>query len=103
MRARASRPIHRIVASGFKDPEGLFYLSRHLAHLNEVEPALALFERVVAGGFFCYPAMAKDPWLRALRKKAAFTRLLRRAETGHRDAAAAFKNLHGDVALGVAG
>ena len=42
---------------------GLFYLSRHLAHLNEMGPTLNLFERVVAGGFFCFPAMAHDHWL----------------------------------------
>src|SRR4029453_5400584 len=32
--------VARIVASDFSDPEGLFYLSRHLAHLNEVDRAL---------------------------------------------------------------
>jgi hypothetical protein len=27
--------VARIVASEFSDPEGLFYLTRHLAHLNQ--------------------------------------------------------------------
>lgn len=94
--------VGRIVASDFRDPEGLFYLSRHLAHLNEVGPALDLFERVVAGGFFCFPAMANDPWLDALHKKPAFTKLLRLAETQHRDAAATFARLGGETVLGVA-
>src|SRR5579862_9330876 len=94
--------VNRIVASDFQDPEGLFYLSRHLAHLNEVGPALQLFERVVAGGYFCYPAMANDPWLDSLRKKPAFTKLLRQAETQHRDAAAVFKRLSGEKVLGIA-
>src|SRR5262249_54890920 len=40
--------INRIIASDFRDPEGLFYLSRHLAHLNAIDPALHLLERVVA-------------------------------------------------------
>ena len=70
--------------------------------MNEVGPALDLLERVVAGGFFCFPAMAKDPWLDSLRKKPAFTKLLRQAETQHQDAAAAFKRLDGDKLLGMA-
>ena len=65
-------------------------------------PALNLFERVVAGGFFCFPAMAHDPWLDPLRKKPAFTKLLRQVETQHREAAAAFAELRGDKVLGVA-
>src|SRR4029077_854432 len=65
----------RGAASDFRDPEGLFYLSRHLAHLKEARPALELLERVVAGGFFCFPIMARDPWLDSLRKKPAVTRL----------------------------
>jgi len=89
--------IHLIAASGFKDPEGLFYLTRQLAHLNENGPALDLFERVVAGGYFCYPAMAQDPWLAPLRKKTAFTKLLRLAETAHRQAADSFAQLSGDT------
>ena len=85
----------RLVASDFRDPEGLFYLARHLAHLNDVSAALSLFERVVAGGFFCYPTMADDPWLSSLRKKPAFTKLLRQAEAQHRDAAAAYATITG--------
>ena len=38
------------VASTLTDPEGLFYMMRLLARLGEVEPTLALFERVVNGG-----------------------------------------------------
>ena len=94
--------VGRIVASDFKDPEGLFYLARHLSHLQQVKPALELFERVVECGFFCFPAMAHDPWLDPLRRKPAFTKLLRQAETQHRKAAAAFARLQGEKVLGVA-
>ena len=94
--------IGRIVATGFRDPEGLFYLSRHLAHLNESAAALDLLDRVVGGGFYCYPAMARDPWLDSLRKKPAFTKLLRRAEKQHGEAAAAFERLAGDTMFGAA-
>lgn len=100
--AESVAAVNRITASDFKDPEGLFYLSRHLARLNEVGPALELFERVVTGGYFCYPAMAKDPWLDSLRKEPAFTKFLRQAEVRHREAASAFKQLSGEKVLGMA-
>jgi TolB-like protein len=99
--AESLAAIGRIVSSDFRDPEGLFYLSRHLAHLHEAGPALDLIERVVAGGFFCFPAMAHDPWLDPLRKKPAFTKLLRQAETQHQEAAAIFSRLQGEKVLGV--
>jgi TolB-like protein/tetratricopeptide (TPR) repeat protein len=100
--AESSAAIRRVVASDFGDPEGLYYLSRHLAHLNEPDAALALFERVVAGGFFCFPAMASDPWLASLRKRPAFTRLLRRAQGQHQASLDAFERVGGDKVLGVA-
>jgi hypothetical protein len=46
--------------------------------------------------------MARDPWLDSLRKKPAFTKLLRRAETQHGEAAAAFERLAGDTMFGAA-
>jgi hypothetical protein len=98
--AESIATVNRIVASGFKDPEGLFYLSRHLTHLGELDAALNVFQRVVAGGYFCFPAMASDPWLDPLRKKPAFTKLLRQAEAQHREAAAAFAALGGAIVLG---
>jgi tetratricopeptide (TPR) repeat protein len=100
--AESIAAVGRIVASDFRDPEGLFYLSRHLAHLNEVDSALTLFERVFAGGYFCFPAMAQDPWLDPLRKKPAFAELLRLVESRHGEAAAAFAQLRGEKVLGVA-
>jgi tetratricopeptide (TPR) repeat protein len=35
--------VGRILESAFSDPEGLLYLARHLAHLNQVDAALELF------------------------------------------------------------
>ena len=92
--------IGRIVSSDFRDPEGLFYLSRQLAHLNEVAPALHLLERVVASGYFCFPTMSRDPWLDPLRKKPAFAKLLRSAEAGHQEALVAFERLGGRNVFG---
>ena len=62
-----------------------------------------MFERVVQGGFFCFPAMTSDPWLDPLRRKPGFTKLLSQAESEHREAAAAFAKSQGEKVLGVAG
>jgi len=93
--------VERIVASEFSDPEGLFYLTRHLAHLNQADSALALFERVVGGGFFCYPAMASDPWLDPIRKKPQFAKLLGNAKQQHEMAQKEFYRLEGERILGM--
>jgi tetratricopeptide (TPR) repeat protein len=93
--------VRRIIATGFRDPEALFYLSRQLARLGEGASALELLERVVAGGFFCHPAMAGDPWLEPLRKTSAFTKLMKQAEVQHLRARAEFERLGGENVLGV--
>jgi hypothetical protein len=99
--AESVAAVNRIAASDFRDPEGLFYLTRHLAHLNEIGPAIDLFRRVVAGGFCCFPAMAQDPWLDPARRRPEFTKLLQQAEAQHREAAATFARFNGDALLGV--
>ena len=89
------------VATNFRDPEGLFYMTCLSTRVGEVEGALALFERVVAGGFSCFPSFARDSWLDGLRGQAEFRRLLNLAETRHRDAIVAFRDAGGEQVLGV--
>jgi hypothetical protein len=93
--------VGRILASDFRDPEALFYLTRHLAYLKEVEPALELFRRVVAGGFFCLPAMQHDPWLNPLRRRPAFEKPFGQAREEHDKASTAFAQLQGGTVLGL--
>jgi hypothetical protein len=88
-------------ATGLLDPEGLFYLTRLSAHVGDVEGALALFERVVAGGFCSFPTFARDPWLDGLRAHPEFKRVLGLAESRHREAAVAFRDARGEQVLGV--
>ena len=89
------------MASGFHDPEGLFYLTRVSAHVGDVEGTLALFEQVVAGGFYCFPSFARDSWLDGLRTHPEFQRVLSLAEARHREAVAAFRDAGGDRVLGI--
>jgi TolB-like protein len=92
--------INRFVAD-FRDPEALYYSARHLAHLNEVDAAAALFERVVDGGCVCFPTFVRDPWLKPLRKKPAFIKALGQAEREHERAARMFLERGGEKLLGV--
>jgi eukaryotic-like serine/threonine-protein kinase len=93
--------VERIVSSDFGDPEGLYNLARHLARLNRVDSALDLLDRVIAAGFFCCPAMLRDPWLEPIRATPRFTKLLEKAEEKHRAAALEFEKLEGNRALQV--
>jgi len=93
--------MNRVATSEFSDPEGLFYVARHLAHLKQAAPALALLERVVAGGFFCHPVLARDPWLDPLRKKPPFAKVLDQAATQHQAARERFESLGGTRVLGI--
>ena len=97
--AESIAAVTRFVAD-FRDPEALFYAGRHLARLNETGPAIDLLERAVAGGFFCFPTFARDPWLDSLRKQAAFTKVLRQAEAEHGKAASGFSERGGANLLG---
>jgi serine/threonine protein kinase/tetratricopeptide (TPR) repeat protein len=94
--------VQRIVsAKHFKDPEALFYAARILARLAEVEPSLALLERALTEGFFCFPAFARDAWLDPLRAESRFKAILREAEERHREALNRFRAAGGDRAIGV--
>ena len=93
--------MRRIVTSDFKDPEGLFYAARHLAYLGQNDDALVALAKSTAGGFHCYPALARDPWLDSIRALPKFAQILREVEARHREARAAFVAAGGDKVLGL--
>ena len=83
------------------DPEGRYYVARHLIHLGETDRGLAALSNVVDDGFFCLPALTRDPWLDAVRTSPAFADIARRAEVRHRRAVISFLSSEGDRVLGV--
>ncbi len=91
----------RVVTSDFMDPEGLFYAARQLSYLGRTDDALNALERATAGGFYCYPALVRDPWLDPVRALPRFARTLREVEARHREARAAFVAAGGDKVLGL--
>ena len=100
-RAEGLASTHTILAPGFRDPESFYYVARQLAYFGDPTTALAVLDRAVAEGFFCFSAMARDPWLDTLRADAAFTKILRLAEMRQREALAAFLQADGDRLLGL--
>ena len=93
--------ILRTFAATFSDPEGLYYMARHIAHVGDPALAMSLLQRAVDGGYLCYSAMVADSWLDSLRARPDFHDLLTRAQTGFHHAAAAFVAAGGPAVLGV--
>ena len=100
-RVEAIATIQRIASSDFRDPEGLYYLARQLAYAGAAEDAIALLDRATAAGFCCYPLIASDDWLNALRRRPDFAAVLGRVKAEHELAAADFAAAGGDQILGV--
>jgi len=99
------RPRESIVAMepvrGILDPEARYFVGRHLAFAGDEAGGLAAIEWAVDNGFFCAPAIARDPWLDPLRGLTEFAAIVRRAETRHRDAVVTFLSAEGDRLLGL--
>jgi tetratricopeptide (TPR) repeat protein len=91
-----------LMKATFRDPEGIYYLARQLGFLGAREEALETLRRAVERGFFCYPAMVRDPWLDGMRGDEEFSRVLNHAHELHREAQRAFVEGGGEALLGVA-
>jgi hypothetical protein len=90
-----------LMSATFRDPEGMFYLSRQLSYLGADAQALEMLTRSVNNGFFCYPALARDPWLDRIRGKTEFSKLMRKTQELQLQALRTFRESGGNTLLGV--
>ena len=84
-----------MLSPDFRDPEGRFYVARHVARYGDADEALTQLEGVVADGFLCYPVFERDRWLDALRPKPRFTEVLARCASRNAASRRAFEELTG--------
>jgi TolB-like protein/tetratricopeptide (TPR) repeat protein len=89
-----------LMSATFRDPEGMFYLSRQLSYLGADAQALDMLGRSVNYGFFCYPALVRDPWLDRLRGQAEFSNLMRKTQELQLQALHTFRESGGNTLLG---
>lgn len=92
---------HLKTLSDIPDPEGRFFIARTFARTGAAPEALAMLSEIVENGFFCLPAFARDPWLDPLRGDPAFSAVVRRVESRHRQAVISFLTAEGDRVLGI--
>lgn len=100
-RAESLEASEELFKATFRDPEGMFYIARQLSYLGQQAMAVEMLSRSINSGFFCYPALVRDPWLDSLRGRPEFTELLRKAHQLHREALSAFLTLGGTSLLGI--
>jgi tetratricopeptide (TPR) repeat protein len=90
-----------IAHGGFEDPEGIYFIVRHFARLDELDEALDQLEQVVRAGFTVPTAFRADPWLAPLAGSPRFAAILEEADAAHRHAAEMFERAGGPRILGV--
>jgi serine/threonine protein kinase/tetratricopeptide (TPR) repeat protein len=95
--------VDELVASGFRDPEGLFYQLLKLAHAGELDRAVDILADVVSRGFYPYDTFMRHAWLDPLRGRHDFEAILEKARYNYEKAHAAFVNAGGKTLLGVEG
>jgi len=100
-RAESLEASEELMKTTFRDPEGMYYQARQFSYLGQDAKALSMLSRAIDNGFYCYPAMIRDPWLDALRGRTEFTDLLRKAQELHREAQRAFLAAGGESLLGM--
>jgi TolB-like protein len=99
-RAEALRVLESALSLLTHGPEELFYAARSFAYLSDIERALVILARAVDEGFFCYPALTRDPWLDSVRGTPEFIRIMRRALEQHTAAFRAYVETGGERILG---
>ena len=83
-----------------RDAEGCYYTARQLAHVGAHDEAITCLERSLAGGYFCLPAVERDPWLDGLRSLDRFRDYVGRVRERHQRAVVSFEVAGGPKLLG---
>ena len=99
--AAVERALRAIRHSGFRDPEGFFYMALAPARLGDRANALDFLRRAVFGGFSCPLPLTQNPWLEPVRQTREFHEILDHAETRHRQAVDRYAASDGVAVLGV--
>jgi TolB-like protein len=90
-----------VLASSFEDPEGLYFASRALVHVGEVDLGLGvLVDRVFGRGFCVEEVLGRDPWLDPARGDPRFGKAVDLARAGREAAAVAYRAAGGEALLG---
>jgi serine/threonine-protein kinase len=89
-----------VIATGLRDPEGLYHLAFPLAHFGREDRAVDLLAEAVNRGYFPYPTFTRDPWLEPLRHRKDFLEILVKAERLHQHARIAFIEAGGEALFG---
>jgi tetratricopeptide (TPR) repeat protein len=102
-RAALRAAVDGLIKSGVRDPEGLFYQVIKLAHAGDFDRAVEILSDVVDRGFYPYETFTRHAWFDPLRLRQEFNAVLKKAESRHREARAAFVSAGGESLLGVEG
>jgi TolB-like protein len=89
-----------VLDSAFHDPEGLYFILRALARVDETELAMSALRRIVAGGFVCVDTYRSDPALDSLRDDPEFDSILADADEANRQAVETYRREDGESLLG---
>jgi TolB-like protein/Tfp pilus assembly protein PilF len=100
-RAALRAGVDRLIASGFRDPEGLFYQTIRLAHGGDLDRAVEILADAVNRGFYPYETFTRHHWLDPLRRRDDFDAILGIAEHRHLEARADFVKAGGETLLGM--
>ncbi len=73
----------QIETRGVTDAEGVYKVAQAFAVLGDPTTALRLWQRSVAGGFFCYPYFVNDPLLANVRDTTKYAEVLALAKQRH--------------------
>jgi serine/threonine-protein kinase len=98
--SEASRPAVFKNLDGAFDPEEIFFVGTQAARLGMPE-AIEILGRAVDGGYPCWDALVRHPWIAPVREQPGFADVVSRAELGRQRAEAAFREAGGQTLLGL--